>query len=355
MSRIILILSCILFHSANTCAQTLNDPLNQEISVLNGRASFQFPDSAEKVARAVNLMSADRNEDRETRIIFNVGEERIVFFAQELFALGSKKLTEWLEDPDDQGYQFESEVLSKKKKLYAVLSTPTKFDSTQSAILINSLLVRTKDQCLFRIDAYINPSAYARKTEFTDFSEQVFGTLAAGDRLIPLEARTQEMPVLTTDYSLKFHIPENHTISVDQKYDFQVVYLHRFRPYEDSIWVNLTIYSGYYPSLHYKDYGFSAADATYIKSAFLGEEVGWLYFENRPYQVFLKEQLIPADHIANGMQFHVAMTSNSPRAIVELSQIVEQLELIYHEPLEIQDPTAEEEENLDEEPEHQEE
>src|SRR6476646_8234480 len=54
------------------------------ISMLNGRFSFIFPDSAIKQARGVNIMSADPNENNETRVVYDIGSKRIVFFEEEL-------------------------------------------------------------------------------------------------------------------------------------------------------------------------------------------------------------------------------------------------------------------------------
>src|SRR6185436_16735692 len=67
---------------------------NNPLPILNGKAVFTFPAGAQNVKRDVDIMSADHNANEETRIIYDLGNKRLVFFAEELFALGEDQLFE---------------------------------------------------------------------------------------------------------------------------------------------------------------------------------------------------------------------------------------------------------------------
>ncbi len=222
--------------------------LSKKVSILNDRVFLNFPDAAENIARQVNIMSADHNINKETRIIYDIGSKRLVFFAQELFRLGTENLFETVSNEEIKGMDFEKKVLTDKESLLSILLTPTVFDSTENAILVNRLLVRTQDNSLLRIDAYINPEAYSDRDNYLDLTERVFKTISKGNRTNTRVARTEKIKIFDAKKSFEFDLPENYSITVDQKYDFQVYNLHKYVDYSDTNWVSLTIYTGHHPS-----------------------------------------------------------------------------------------------------------
>src|SRR5579885_2808541 len=139
-------------------AQISDAKLDNRLSILNGRAYFNFPTGANNVERPTDIMSAGRNPNEETRIIFDLDKMRMVFFAQELYEVSDKNL--FKEVVADSAYKtnFTSKVFVQKDSMLAILSSPLQYDSSQKAIMVNSLLVQTSDSTLFRIDAYISPS-----------------------------------------------------------------------------------------------------------------------------------------------------------------------------------------------------
>lgn len=300
--------------------------LNNKLSILNGRAWFDFPDSAKNIARSVGIMSADKNIARETRIVYDRGEKRLVLFAEELFALGSDDLFELIQKQKVEGMEFEKKVLFETESSVGILSSPTVFDSRRNAILVNSLVVRTPDNTIFRISAFINPEAYDERDDYSRFSERLFKSYQAGDRTNPRNARSEQLKIFGTEKSFEFELPENYLITVDQKYDFQVFRFHKYQAYDDPTWLSLTIYTGHHPSFFHKEYGFEGYTAMQ-KGEFLGKAVEWYYFENEQNGLYLKEQMIPSDKIEKGLIVHIAMTSNDPSAIEELNEIVKKIKL----------------------------
>src|SRR5215217_6981633 len=108
------------------------------ISMLNGRFSFVFPDSAKTQARGVDIMSADPNENNETRVVYDIGSKRIVFFAEELFIKSVDKLEKRLKEDATKDFPL---LIQKKDNLDSSICytiTPQKFNDKLQAILINS-------------------------------------------------------------------------------------------------------------------------------------------------------------------------------------------------------------------------
>lgn len=301
--------------------------LSNKISILNDRISLNFPDSAVINARSVDIMSHDPNAERETRIIYDKGDQRLVFFAQELFELGNGKTVETIKKNQSEYYNYDFSLVQNESGLTAVQSTPTKWDNSKGAILINQLTVLTKDSTLIRIDVYINPAAYnADKENYIQLSKEVFKTLKNGKRLNEINARKEKQEIFGTKKSFVFDLPANTLIQVDQKYDFQVIRLIFFSTLGDTSWQSISIYTGRHPSFFYPDYDFEKFTDKQ-KSDFLNKTVEWLYFADKDRGVYLKEQKIESDNIEEGLIVHIAMTGSSVEIIEQLTKIVESIQL----------------------------
>ena len=310
-----------------TFGQNLKDiKLDNKQSILNDKAFFVFPTDAKNKARSADLMSTDYNINQETRIVLDIDKMKIVFFAQELFLFGNNNLLEEVTKEKNEE-NFKIKTLNNKDQLLSILSTPIAFDSTKNAILVNSLLVKTQDNSVFRIDAYINPDAYRVKNELVELTEQIFQTLMKGTRANNINARVETHNIFGTKKDFNFNLPENYCITIDQKYDFQVFKFHKYKNYSDTNWISMTVYTGNHPSYFFREYGFDQSSTKWVTNEFLGKKVDWLSFHNADKQIYLKEQQIPCDKISKGLIVHIAMLSNSDISIDELTKIVESIKL----------------------------
>ncbi len=299
--------------------------LTNKQSILNDRAFFLFPAAAENKARGTDIMSADPNRNTETRIVLDVKDMRMVFFAQELYSICSGSLlSHSLKDDRDD---FKSRVLTERDSLVSVLSTPLTFDTTQNAILVNTLLVKTADNSVFRISAYITPAAFKEKDEFLKLSERVFSSLSKGSRKLNSKARTETWPVYEGAKKFSIAVPNGYIITKDAKYDFEVLKFRKISEIGDTSFTSLIVYTGHHPSYFYTEQGFSSSQAEKIKGNFLDKKVEWLYFKDETRKLYIKEQQVPYDKIGKGTILHVAMLADTPEAITELSTIVGQMKL----------------------------
>jgi hypothetical protein len=298
--------------------------LDNKLSILNDRAFFTFPTEAKNSARGTDIMSADPNQNQETRIVLDIGKMRLVFFAQELYSLGDKDL---FSQVSSTSRDLTHKVLLDKDQLLSILSTPLTFDSTQEAILVNRLLVKTPDNTVFSIGAYINPAGLKMKHEFIGLTERVFRTLSNGTRVNTREAHSESLNIFGTKKNFTFYLPENYCVTVDQKYDFQVFKFHKYQSYTDTNWVSLIIYVGGHPSFFYREYGFDKTEASEVNGKFLNENIKWMSFKNTSKGLVLMEQQIPSGNIDKGLIVHIAMTGSNSSLVNELIPIVEGIKL----------------------------
>lgn len=308
-------------------AQSLKDiKLDNKQSILNNKAFFNFPTAARNEARTADIMSTDFNINQETRIVYDSDKMKLVFFAQELYFFGEKDLFKQISEGKNK-VPFKHKILTDKNDIQTILSTPEGFDSTKSAILVNSLMVKMPDNTLFRISAYINPEAYRSKDEYIKLTEQVFASISNGTRKTNLSAREESLNIFGTKKEFKFSVPENYCITIDQKYDFQVFKFHKYVAFSDPTWVSLTIYTGHHPSYFHRDYGFEPNSAKKVDGKFLDKKIEWLSFYSEEQKTYLTEQMIKCDKIEEGLVVHIAMLGGNNITMEELKNIVESIHL----------------------------
>jgi hypothetical protein len=300
--------------------------LSNKLSILNNRVFLEFPATAANIIRSPGIMSTDPNQEQETRIILDIDKMRLVFYAQELYKFSNRDFyTDVVSDKNEIKSKYE--ILVNKKGFLSIQCTPTVFDSTKSAILINSLLVKTKDNTIIRIDAYINPIAFNDRGKFIELTKRVFGTLQSGSRINDKNKREEVANIFGTKKSFLLSIPENYTVTIDKKYDFQVIRFHKYIDYRDTSRADLMIYTGYHPWADYEHYGFEINSAKNVDGVFLDQKVSWMTFYDIRKNLLLKEQKIPSDKIADGLIVHIGMVSNKIATINEQTSIVEAIKL----------------------------
>jgi len=303
-----------------------NIQLGPKVPILNNRAFLAFPLGSKNVSRSGGIMSADPRQNQETRIIFDIGKERMVFFAKEEYKLSGGDLFTEVSKGKDQS-NFKNEILIENKQLLSILSTPNVVDSVNDAILINKLIVKTKDNSIFSVGAYISPSAFKDRVQFAELSKRVFNTLVKGPRTNNRNGGAEKINIFGTKKSFKITLPINYAVTIDAKYDFQVIRFHKYTHYLDTNWVDLILYTGGFPWTRYKDLGFDIKSSQKIPGKFLDKTIEWMTFFDNKKGVFLREQKIPADNIEEGLIVYITMESNQKSSIEEFTKVVEEIKL----------------------------
>lgn len=301
-----------------------------EQSILNKRFYITVPDSAKNIARAGDIMGPNPNENKETRIIYDEGDERLVFFARELNVKSTTNLAETVRKESSPKFPFEVTEFSADKSLKMLLITPKLFDSTKNAILIAGLLIQNADSTLSKFDAYINPAAFKEKKRFSEIVQHSFSTIRPGERRVNLDAHTDTFNIMGSKTRLQIKLPENYITQVSQGTDFEVYNINKIAAYGSVEDNSLVVYFGFYPSLFVREYNMEDFKTAQSNSEFMLHSQQWDNYYDAKSQLFLREQIFEDDEIGKGMKIHIAITSNSQKGIDEMAGIVKNLLLVYN-------------------------
>lgn len=297
-------------------------PLPNRQSILNGRGYLSFPVGAVNEARQVDLMAATPDDNRETRIVLDFDAVRVVFFARELFRLAGPDLPTQARKLTEGG---SSRVLLRTDSVLAVLSTPSRYDSTKAAILLNRLVVRTIDGTAYLMDAYVNPKGLPERADYQALTEKIFASLRPGRRLLNRAAHTESF-ALGKSQQLQFHLPADHAVTAKSSYDFIVYNIHALTALDAAPVGSVTLYVGSHPSPLYRDMDLSADAGRPVAGRFLGQPVQWLEFAKPDDQMYWREQILRDALGKNGPVVHVVITGTTA-ALPELTKVVEAIEL----------------------------
>lgn len=158
------------FSICNAHAQNLDTiRLDNKISVLNDKVVLSLPQKAFKIQNA----KASSAGDDESWITWELADMKLLLFTQKLNSSEDNSVFEAV-SKSDQVKMFKTRILIDNSALKAMLSTPLKFDSTQSAILINRVLVRLEDGTVFTISAFISQPGFKIKEQYQKLTERSF-------------------------------------------------------------------------------------------------------------------------------------------------------------------------------------
>ena len=308
-------------------AQEIADlKLDHKLEVLNNKASFLFPQAAFDVARKADIVSADPGGSSETRIMLDIGKMRMVVMAEELFVTSGKNLLQVVSKINGAGYK--TKLLVEKDSMLAVLRTPQKFDSTKNTILVNTMLVRTPDNSVFRISAFINLEGFKQKDDFVTLSERIFASIAKGTKRNYYVARIETIPIFDSKKSFLIRLPKGYVVTKNVKRDFEVLNFQKIKDIADTNAATLTIYTGFHPSWFHHDYNLDSSTAIKVGGKLLDKKIEWMYFKVEAKSFYLKEQKMPFDPVEKNLIIHIAMEASTPAAITELTTIVEAIKLV---------------------------
>lgn len=307
-------------------AQVDTMTLSRKMDLLNKKLYLDMPANAKLMPRVADIMATDPNQNQETRIFIENGDRKLVIMATETLIMATDNFLTELNKAEPATEDYSRKMLNTGDSVITILNTPTiYFDSTESAILINSLLVKNPDKTVSRVDAYINPEAYAVKDEYIRLSEKIFNTLAKGTRRLNLSPKSESVKIFGTTSKIKMNLPKNYFVLADEKYDFGVLRVNTYRMLGDTTFSSMTIYTGHHPTYFYNEYALNEADAKKVPGKYLGQAIDWLEFRDPSRDLFLREQFVHADFIEPGLILHIAITTNTEKAFKEMISIADQM------------------------------
>lgn len=293
-----------------------SDSLTQELSLLADRFYLSFPAEARNETRSVDIMSAPPGEEQETRIVLDHGEERIVFFARELDALGTNDLADdWTRLLGRSGLACNAAPLEGNRAV--LVYRPVDVAMEGEAIFLSGLVVQCTDGLLVNLQVYINPKAMERLVEQQSLVDRILATYRSGTRVIDLAPRT------VTFKEVELELPQGHYVTKDAAYDFVVYRIHRPRPLGSDVRSSITVYFGHHPSPFSRNLG-SGISTSQVPGDLFGRQVDWTSASDAENDILLLERIM---ELEGGYKVHVAVTANEEIALEEMVKVASGMRL----------------------------
>ncbi len=301
--------------------------LTDKMSLLNARLYMQCPAGAINVPRPHDVLSLPPSGNQETRITYETEQGKLVIFAQEMNAFSTPHLLEdvaRLYTPEERpDYQFRWTTTADNHP--AVLTTPLKRDSTMEAILINSMLIQTKDSTLIQVAAFINPRGYPNIKAFLSLSEAILRSITEGPRQISFQARQETAAVLGGICGLAFDCPYKYIILPEKGFDYNTYQIRKLEPLTNHVPGGIILYTGLQPHLLAPSYQFLQGSEKLQTGLFLGKEITWKTYSDASRSIFLQEAIYDADDCGSGLKIHIALVASSEKEMVMLAPIAKQI------------------------------
>jgi hypothetical protein len=197
------------------------------IEVLGGRLTVRAPQGAKLQAPPHSIMGAAESEQRETRVIFDAGQERMVLMVHEAFALAGDDfengVRKWVAEFPAK-YRIESDKHI-AKGLRAVTVTPVNnpdHSHSNDATFVAGVLVASADQTIQSLDVYVNAAAEKDLEGCKRVARAILSSAAPGKKQLQLAAGQRRLFAYSKDVEISIVVPENTAAMTQVGDDFLV-------------------------------------------------------------------------------------------------------------------------------------
>lgn len=261
------------------------------MDLLNGRFSLQMPEGSVNQARGHNVMAAPESNERETRLVYEKGEKKMVVMAWELFRKVGDNFDEEVNKAFKSWVDKDAVFKIKSAGEHARMALIEKPNEKGDAILYGVGCVRQKDGTLQLVKVYFNPNFHKESGACFALTEQVLASIQLGKRALMLEKGERSLPFLLDESRLSVQVPEGWTFSTTQGPDFLVNSLREVSVFGEPA-QQVGIYVGGHPSYHHQKIDPEKVVKKTRKSLFLGKECEWFEFYEKGEEDWKSVELI---------------------------------------------------------------
>ena len=224
--------------------------------------------------------------DEETRLVFQVGEEKLVLMAHETFQTAAKNFDkkirnaysrEFLVMPLEPADRKERKALTLKGKGF-LLTPRSSSRGDPDARLVLAALVVLPDKTIVFLSTYVNAAAFKDRKGCRKLAEAILGSASAGDKQLSLKAGPKRLWVYSEAEELSLDLPENYVVTSSQGVDFLVYHIRPVSEFGSSPGV-LSIYFGMHPAyIHQQmrqEEDSPAIAVRKVPTRILGKKVSW--------------------------------------------------------------------------------
>lgn len=303
-----------------------DEKLERRISFLSKKFFLDLPAGSEYAMRNVNPMEASPDSSFETRVECKRNGMKLVFYCTQLYKLANKDyLEKAANETGAANYSFQK---INQPNIQAIITTPKTFSVDGHSIILGSLLIRNADNTMSRLTVYAGEEQIEKADDLAKLCFRIFKTLKAGLRSQDLKAHTEEHEILGAKHKCRFQIPENYVVITRRTHDFVTYTLRKLTTWEHTTWAEIQFYFGFYPSYVYEQAKIDATSGINKKGNLFDTPIYWLTFYDIQSNSFLKEQIMRANELSEGMYVHVNMSCMSEKELDTLTAIVESTKLM---------------------------
>jgi len=309
--------------------------------LLAGRLTIRVPAAARNIARAHSIMAAPHSVQKETRLMFDAGPERLVIMTKEMFATRGSDLAGTLAKASaSDGKVVRVAVSDDKLEVYAMV--PRKHDRKRAAILVYAATVAQPDGSLQSVRVFVNPaaaedpagcSALASKSTMpkvkpakamgrcATLAAAMISTLRSGNRKLDVSAGQRRLTGQYSDDHFDVTVPAAFITTLDRGPDFTVHVLRHLAPLESPGRMLLGVYVGGHPSYQVKQAN-AKVTTTEVDGTLFGKPIKWRT-SNLSDGRIVAEVIIP--HPTSKARVHVFAMGHTAAHITTLKKMAESL------------------------------
>jgi hypothetical protein len=283
---------------------------DQPLELLNGRLTIRMPADARVEARRENIMSAAESADEESRIVLDVGEERLVVMAYELFKTASKYFEKQVKKMVGTWAMDGATIEARKGRGYLI--SPEKLDLAKTAVLVLCVVINNEYSLVQLVEFFVNPKAGADASGCVRLCRSIAATIATGGKMLEFKGGPRKIGTFTAV------VPDGYVLTAQPGPDFAVYRLHKVVPLGAPS-SQFGVYIGDFPSYHHEH---ENVKLTKLKGQLLGADVEWHVWSAE--KVVHHEVIVPFTS-EGGRMLHIFLSSSSAPDITEMHVIAESL------------------------------
>jgi len=275
---IIVFFSILLF--AMRCAGQEEYPM-APVDLISKRLTIEMPKGSKIEGRGYNIMSAPEPDTKETRVVFDDGNKRLVLMAGEIFKTAGEKFEEEaVEALRTWGEYEKTKFTTRKIGEGTIIGIPDSYNTEDEAILYSAVFVKNFDNTVLRLAVYFNPEFHKANAIAQALTEKIIKSIKPGSRKLSTIKGTKAFDIFSDQYELVIDFPGNFCYYTQKGPDFLIHHVIELVEF-GSDGKSIGIYIGNHPGYLHEQYDPGELNIEKADIELFGKKIPWIIFSPR--------------------------------------------------------------------------